>query len=49
MKKASETESKVFYIKIKGDFNRFMGEYAQGDLREKVIKDGLSSYQEAYN
>ena len=49
LKKASETESKVFYIKIKGDFNRFMGEYAQGDLREKVIKDGLSSYQEAYN
>ena len=49
LKKASETESKVFYIKMKADYNRFICEYAVGDLKEKVLKDALTCYQEADN
>ena len=45
--KATDNEAKVFYIKMKGDYNRYIAEYAQGDLREKVKSDALASYNEA--
>jgi 14-3-3 protein epsilon len=47
IKKAENIETKIFYRKLKGDLNRYVGEYAKDDLKEKVMKDGLIAYQEA--
>lgn len=45
--KATDDEAKVFYIKMKGDYNRYIAEYAQGDLKEKVANDALAAYEQA--
>ena len=37
--KASNAESKVFYLKMKGDYFRYLSEVAQGDDRKGVIGD----------
>ena len=47
LKRAEDAEAKVFYLKMKGDYNRYIAEYAQGDLKEKVSKDALSAYESA--
>ena len=44
LKKAEDAEAKVFYLKMKGDYNRYIAEYAQGDLKEKVSHSALSAY-----
>lgn len=49
VKKAENNEAKIFYKKLKGDLNRYIAEYAKDELREKVMRDGLVSYQEAKN
>ena len=49
LNKATENEAKVFYIKMKGDYNRYIAEYAQGDLKDKVSKAALEAYNEAQN
>ena len=33
IKNASDTESKVFFLKMKGDYCRYQAEVAQGDTR----------------
>ena len=47
LSKASDSEAKVFYIKMKGDYNRYIAESVEGDLKDKVGKDALAAYQEA--
>ena len=47
LKKAEDDEAKVFYIKMKGDYNRYIAEYAAGDLKTKVAEDALNAYNEA--
>ena len=47
MKKASDDEAKVFYTKMKGDYNRYIAEYAEGDLKKQVSDDALKAYDEA--
>ena len=47
LKKAEDDESKVFYIKMKGDYNRYIAEYAEGDLKKQVSDDALKAYDEA--
>jgi len=47
IKKAENIETKIYYRKLKGDLNRYVAEYAKDELREKVMKDGLTAYQEA--
>lgn len=32
IKKASTSESKVFYLKMKADYNRYLAEFSQGDM-----------------
>ena len=32
---------------MKGDYNRYIAEYAEGDLKDKVSKDASSAYEEA--
>ncbi len=45
--RASDAEAKVFYLKMKGDYNRYVAEYAKGDLRQKVLEASLKSYEQA--
>ena len=47
LKKAEDDEAKVFYIKMKGDYNRYIAEYASDDLKTKVADDALNAYNEA--
>jgi 14-3-3 protein beta/theta/zeta len=46
--KASAAESKVFYLKMKGDYFRYLAEVAIGDNRQTVIDDSQRAYQEAF-
>jgi len=47
LKKAEDAEAKVFYLKMKGDYNRYIAEYAQGDLKDKVSQAALDAYSAA--
>jgi 14-3-3 protein epsilon len=47
LKRAEDAEGKVFYLKMKGDYNRYIAEYAQGDLKDKTGKEALNSYKQA--
>ena len=47
LKKAEDDEAKVFYIKMKGDYNRYIAEYASDDLKTQVAEDALNAYNEA--
>ena len=47
LKKAEDDEAKVFYIKMKGDYNRYIAEYAGEGLKAKVAEDALNAYNEA--
>jgi len=46
--KASNAESKVFYLKMKGDYYRYLAEVATGDARSGVVDDSQKSYQDAF-
>lgn len=46
--KASNAESKVFYLKMKGDYYRYLAEVATGDDRNSVLEDSQKAYQEAF-
>lgn len=43
--RASDDEAKVFYHKMKGDYNRYIAEYAKGDLKETVTNGASESYK----
>ena len=44
MPKASNSESKVFYLKMKGDYFRYLAEVATGDVRTGKTKKKLSFF-----
>lgn len=46
--KASNAESKVFYLKMKGDYYRYLAEVATGDQRASKSLTQLNSYFVAY-
>jgi len=46
--KASNAESKVFYLKMKGDYYRYLAEVAVGEDRNTVIDDSQKAYSEAF-
>jgi 14-3-3 protein beta/theta/zeta len=46
--KASNAESKVFYLKMKGDYFRYLAEVATGEDRASVLDDSQKAYQEAF-
>jgi len=46
--KASNAESKVFYLKMKGDYYRYLAEVATGEARTTVIEDSQKAYNEAF-
>merc|ERR1712061_653133 len=45
--KASNAESKVFYLKMKGDYFRYLAEVAVGDAKAAVVDDSQKAYQDA--
>lgn len=45
--RAQENEAKVFYIKMKGDYNRYIAEYSEGEQKDKVADAALKAYSEA--
>jgi 14-3-3 protein beta/theta/zeta len=47
--KASNAESKVFYLKMKGDYYRYLAEVATGDQRNSVVEESQKAYQEAFD
>jgi len=46
--KASNAESKVFYLKMKGDYFRYLSEVALGDAKTAVVEDSQKAYQDAF-
>ncbi|CAH2102711.1 unnamed protein product [Euphydryas editha] len=46
--KASNPESKVFYLKMKGDYYRYLAEVATGEIRNSVVEDSQKAYQDAF-
>ena len=47
LKKAGDAEAKVFYYKMKGDYNRYVAEYAQNELKQKVSDGASEAYKKA--
>lgn len=47
LKKAYSDESKVFYLKMKGDYYRYLAEFFIGDQRSEVANDSMNSYKSA--
>jgi len=46
--KATVAESKVFYLKMKGDYYRYLAEVATGEERTESIKCSQQAYQNAF-
>ncbi|XP_055280350.1 14-3-3 protein theta-like [Moschus berezovskii] len=46
---ANNPESKVFYLKMKGDYFRYLAEVACGDDRKQTIDNSQGAYQEAFD
>jgi 14-3-3 protein beta/theta/zeta len=46
--KAQHHESKVFYLKMKGDYFRYLAEVATGDKRTDVVEKSQQAYEEAF-
>eukprot|EP01137_Pigoraptor_chileana_P004772 Opistho-2@46880 len=42
-------ESKVFYLKMKGDYFRYLAEFSSGGDRDKITKDSQEAYQSAFD
>jgi len=47
LKTATTAESKVFYHKMKGDYHRYISEYATGDQHKKAADGALGAYTAA--
>ena len=44
-----DKEANVFYLKMKGDYYRYISEYASGDLHTKASENALQAYELATN
>uniref|UniRef100_A0A3B3TBA5 14-3-3 domain-containing protein n=1 Tax=Paramormyrops kingsleyae TaxID=1676925 RepID=A0A3B3TBA5_9TELE len=47
--KASPAESKVFYLKMKGDYYRYLAEVAVGEEKTSIITNSQEAYQAAFD
>uniref|UniRef100_A0A3B5LPW9 14-3-3 domain-containing protein n=1 Tax=Xiphophorus couchianus TaxID=32473 RepID=A0A3B5LPW9_9TELE len=46
---ASAAESKVFYLKMKGDYYRYLSEVASGDSKKDTVDNSQQAYQQAFD
>jgi len=46
---AASSESKVFYYKMKGDYHRYLAEFASDDRRKEAQDASLAAYQSAWD
>ncbi|XP_061903557.1 14-3-3 protein beta/alpha-1-like [Entelurus aequoreus] len=46
---ASLPESKVFYLKMKGDYYRYLSEVASGDSKKETVEESENAYQNAFD
>ncbi|XP_028994771.1 14-3-3 protein zeta-like [Betta splendens] len=46
---STAAESKVFYLKMKGDYYRYLAEVATGEEKSKTIENSQQAYKEAFN
>ncbi|CAD8078611.1 unnamed protein product [Paramecium primaurelia] len=46
---ATNSEAKVFYFKMKGDYHRYISEYSSGDQHKHAADGALEAYQQASN
>jgi len=49
IEKSTVPESKVFYLKMKGDYYRYLAEVATGDEKKETITNSQGAYQEAFD
>ena len=47
--KATSGESKVFYLKMKGDYFRYLAEVAVGDKRKEIMESSQEAYKAAFD
>ncbi|KAJ4928034.1 hypothetical protein JOQ06_015833 [Pogonophryne albipinna] len=47
--KAKPADSKVFYLKMKGDYYRYLAEVATGDKKQATITNSQKAYQNAFD
>ncbi|EGR32871.1 hypothetical protein IMG5_068480 [Ichthyophthirius multifiliis] len=47
VKQSTTAEAQVFYLKMKGDYYRYIAEYATGDSHKKAADGALDSYNKA--
>ena len=45
--KSTSPEAKVFFHKMKGDYHRYISEYATGDQHKRASDGALQAYQAA--
>lgn len=45
---SEKAESEVFYLKMKGDYFRYLSEVAQGEAKQAVVEDSQKAYQDAF-
>ena len=49
IEKSEDTEPKVFYLKMKGDYLRYLAEFQTGDVRKDSSHHALDAYSQASN
>jgi len=47
IKRANSSESKVFYLKMKGDYYRYIAEFSTGEKHSQISTNSMNSYKEA--
>ena len=47
IRKAKENESKIFYLKMRGDYFRYLSEFETDEKKNEMIENCLNSYKEA--
>ena len=48
LKNAEDSETKVFYLKMKADYFRYIAEYAGEERKNEVVEESFKAYQAAY-